>query len=71
MGIESLLVFIVLLASIGSTLQTAFILRDIEIDIKTLIITSDKTNERLDRLINTAQTTIYQISKSIDDIQKK
>lgn len=71
MGIENILIFSVLLLSIGEGIMGLIILRDIEHELKILTLINDKTNERLDRLINTAQATIYQISKNIDDIQKK
>lgn len=71
MGIESFLVFCVLLSSIGSSITVILVLRDIEGEVKRLVLTNDRTNERLDRLIDTAMGSINHISKSIQDINKK
>lgn len=71
MGIESFLVFCVLLSSIGSSITVILVLRDIEGEVKRLVLANDRTNERLDRLIDTAMSSINHISKSIQDINKK
>lgn len=71
MGIENILIFAVLLLSIGEGIMGLIILRDIESDLKILTLINDKTNERLDRLIDTAMVSVNEIRKNIQNINKK
>lgn len=71
MGIENILIFCVLLLSVGEGVMVLTILKDIENDLKTISLINDKTNERLDRLIDTAMFSINEIRKNIQNINKK
>jgi hypothetical protein len=65
-----ILIFVIAL-SIGEGYLNYVVLKQIEIDLQILNTLNSKTNERLDRLINTAQSQIFQIAKNIDDIFNK
>lgn len=71
MGIDFYLLLFCVLTNIASNVMTVNTLKEIELDLQVLNNLNNKTNERLDRLINTAMGAINEIRKNICDIQDK
>lgn len=71
MGIDFYLLLFCVLTNIASNVMTVNTLKEIELDLQVLNNLNNKTNERLDRLINTAMSTVNEIRKNINNIQDK
>lgn len=71
MGIDFYLLLFCVLTNIASNVMTVNTLKEIELDLQVLNNLNNKTNERLDRLINTAMVSVNEIRKNISDIRDK